>query len=48
MTPIRLGVPNAWHTDADEFTTEEFGTNNHPFSTAKADLDPLPTNNRWC
>jgi V8-like Glu-specific endopeptidase len=47
MTPIRLGAPNAWHADADEFTTEEFGTNNHPFSTAKADLDPLPTNTSY-
>jgi V8-like Glu-specific endopeptidase len=47
MTPIRLGVPNAWHADADEFTTEEFGTNNHPFSTARADLDPLPTNTSY-
>jgi V8-like Glu-specific endopeptidase len=47
MTPIRLGVPNAWHTDADEFTTEEFGTHSHPFSTAKADLDQLPTNRAY-
>ena len=47
VAPIRLGVPNAWHSDADEFTTEEFGTNNHPFSTARADLDPLPTNTSY-
>lgn len=38
--PIRLGVPAA----ASGVISEEFGTNNHPFSTAKADLSPTATN----
>jgi V8-like Glu-specific endopeptidase len=47
LNPIHLGVPNAWAPDADEVTPQEFGTNNHPFSTAKADLIPVRTNTSY-
>ena len=33
--------------DADEVTPEEFGTSNHPFSTARADLSPQATNTSY-
>jgi V8-like Glu-specific endopeptidase len=45
--PIHLGVPSAWTPDADEVTPEEFGTTNHPFSTARADLNPTATNTSY-
>ena len=44
MNPIHLGVPHARAADADEVTPQEFGANNHPFSTAQADLTPVATN----
>jgi hypothetical protein len=47
MNPMRLGVPKTEDVDADGFTSEGFGTNNHPFSTARADLEPLPTNTSY-
>lgn len=37
-TPIYLGAPQVADGDTDEITPQEFGTNNHPFSTARADL----------
>ena len=40
---IRLGAPPA----ASGVISEEFGTNNHPFSTARADLSPTATNKAY-
>src|SRR5215510_4049877 len=42
--PVSLGVPSPEPEDVEEASPEEFGTNNHPFSTARADLSGLPTN----
>jgi V8-like Glu-specific endopeptidase len=36
-SPINLGAP-APASSSDDVASQEFGTNNHPFSTAKADL----------
>jgi V8-like Glu-specific endopeptidase len=44
MSLIQLGAPNASAPDADGVTPQEFGTTNHPFSTAQADLFAVPTN----
>jgi V8-like Glu-specific endopeptidase len=44
---VRLGVPHPVMDDSAEVTPEEFGTTNHPFSTARADLDPLATNTSY-
>jgi hypothetical protein len=44
MSPVHLGVPNSWTPDPDEVTSAEFGTSNHPFSTAQADLLSVATN----
>jgi V8-like Glu-specific endopeptidase len=44
MSLVRLGAPNASAPDAGGVTPEEFGTTNHPFSTAQADLFAVPTN----
>ena len=45
MNLIKLGVPTAASTSDVE--PQEFGTNNHPFSTAQADLDPNATNTSY-
>jgi V8-like Glu-specific endopeptidase len=42
---VRLGVPHAAAEESEETVTpDEFGTNNHPFSTAQADLLSHATN----
>lgn len=41
---VRLGVPRAEEEDSDDVSPQVFGTNNHPFSTARADLSPTTTN----
>lgn len=38
LNPVRLGVPQAQAADEDEIDSQEFGTSNQPFSTARADL----------
>ncbi len=43
---IYLGASNV-EEDADDVTPEEFGTFNHPFSTARADLGTLATNKAY-
>ena len=42
--PVHLGVPFPEPEDMEKVRPEEFGTSNHPFSTARADLNGLPTN----
>ena len=44
---VRLGVPRPAPGDSEEVTPQEFGTTNHPFSTARADLSPLATNTSY-
>src|SRR5262249_42093354 len=44
MSPVFLGTPAA---PESEVTPEDFGTNNHPFSTARADLYGLNTNTAY-
>ena len=44
MAPVHLGAPSPLAAEDDEVTSEEFGTGNRPFSTARADLNPLATN----
>lgn len=41
LAPVWLGTPTS--AADDEIAPQEFGTNNHPFSTARADLN-IPTN----
>jgi hypothetical protein len=43
-TPVQLGVPSAPAPTVDEVIPGEFGTTNHPFSTARADLLQAATN----
>jgi V8-like Glu-specific endopeptidase len=45
--PVSLGVPRPTTNDAEEVTPEEFGIATHPFSTARADLNALPTNTSY-
>jgi V8-like Glu-specific endopeptidase len=47
MNLIRLGVPRASGAHVDEIAPQEIGVNNHPFSTARADLDPVSTNTSY-
>lgn len=48
MSPMHLGVPNSSAAQSDlEVTPQEFGTNNHPFSTSQADLFATPTNTSY-
>ena len=47
MDLVRLGVPNQVTDNSEVVTPEEFGTSNHPFSTARADLSPLATNTAY-
>ena len=48
MALVRLGVPHPTTDDSELMVTpEEFGTTNHPFSTARADLSPLATNTSY-
>jgi V8-like Glu-specific endopeptidase len=42
-SPVSLGVP----APASGVISDEFGTNNHPFSTARADLVPTATNTSY-
>jgi V8-like Glu-specific endopeptidase len=44
---VKLGEPAPSLEGADELAPQEFGTNNHPFSTAMADLSPLATNTSY-
>ena len=44
---IRLGVPRVSTANFDEITPQEIGLNNHPFSTARADLEPAATNTSY-
>lgn len=46
LSPTFLGVPNAAD-DAQGLAPQEFGTNNHPFSTARADLFNHATNTAY-
>jgi V8-like Glu-specific endopeptidase len=46
LDPIFLGAP-ARALDEGELTPHEFGTLNHPFSTARADLSGLATNTAY-
>jgi V8-like Glu-specific endopeptidase len=47
MSFVKLGEPALSTDAADQPTPQEFGTNNHPFSTAMADLSPLATNTSY-
>jgi len=50
MNLVRLGAPRVSDDDvedADDVSSQEFGTNNHPFSTAQADLIPTATNTSY-
>ena len=46
MNLVRVGVPRASgeEDDSDGVSPQEHGTTNHPFSTARADLNPTLTN----
>ena len=44
QSPVWLGMAAVAD---DEITPQEFGTNNHPFSTARADLFTLATNTQY-
>lgn len=44
ISPVFLGTPAA---ASEEVAPQDFGTNNHPFSTARADLYSLATNTRY-
>jgi len=46
-SPVDLGAPQMAVANEDGVTSQEFGTNNHPFSTARADLYPLVTNTAY-
>ena len=46
-SPVFLGVPNTALNDDDDVAPQEHGTNNHPFSTARADLSPTATNTAY-
>ncbi len=46
-SPVDLGAPRMAVANEDGVTSQEFGTNNHPFSTARADLYPLVTNTSY-
>jgi V8-like Glu-specific endopeptidase len=45
MSPVFLGTPEA--AENDEITPEDFGSNNHPFTTARADLYTETTNTTY-
>jgi hypothetical protein len=47
LSPTFLGVPSAASSDALDVAPQEFGTNNHPFSTARADLFNHATNTAY-
>jgi V8-like Glu-specific endopeptidase len=47
IAPVSLGVPRPTTNDSEAVTPEEFGIANHPFSTARADLNPLATNTAY-
>ncbi len=44
---LNLGRPAAPDLGEDEVSPEEFGTSNHPFSTARADLSGIATNTQY-
>jgi hypothetical protein len=45
MSPINLGVPVNSATGGDDISSQDYGTTNHPFTTARADLDGTITSN---
>lgn len=45
MSPVFLGIPEV--AENDGITSEDFGSNNHPFSTARADLYTETTNTTY-
>jgi V8-like Glu-specific endopeptidase len=47
LSPTFLGAPHAAVSGALDVEPQEFGTNNHPFSTARADLLTLATNTQY-
>ena len=47
MTPVNLGVPVISASDGDEISSQDYGTTNHPFATARADLDGTVTSNAY-
>jgi len=47
MSPVNLGAPTGAAASADEVAPQEFGTTNHPFSTARADLFGLTTSGAY-
>ena len=47
MNLVMLGMPHPATNASEEVMPQEFGTNNHPFSTARADLSPLATNTAY-
>jgi V8-like Glu-specific endopeptidase len=47
MALVSLGVPHPTTDNSKGVTPQEFGTTNHPFSTARADLSPLATNTSY-
>lgn len=44
QSPVFLGTPDIPEAESNGETLEDFGTYNHPFTTAKADLYSLATN----
>lgn len=46
LAPVWLGISKTSAAD-DEIAPQEFGTNNHPFSTARADLSSIATNTAY-
>jgi len=44
---VQLGAPALFADESDDITPQEFGTNNHSFSTARADLNPSATNTSY-
>jgi len=47
MAPVHLGAPAAAAASAEEVAPQEFGTTNHPFSTARADLYAFTTTSAY-
>jgi V8-like Glu-specific endopeptidase len=46
-SPVNLGLPMGAAAGPDEVTPQEFGTTEHPFSAARADLPGLTTSNAY-
>src|SRR5262245_51430736 len=45
ISAVNLGAPAKAAAGADEISSQDFGTTNHPFTTARADLDGTTTSN---